>query len=527
MAHQQHGALVFGQQFLQQVQRFHVQVVGGFVQHQQVGGPGEQLGQQQAVALAAGQYLGGQAQPVRLEQEVAQVPGHVAAVAVDLYGVRALGHVVHDRFLAVQGRAQLVEIGDLQPGAVAHLAGMGGKLPQQQAQQGGLAGTVGADQPHPVAALDQRRKVAQHRLGVLVGKAHVARLDDQLARAFRLLRQHGHPALPFTAAGAFLAQGVQGAHPAHVARAPGLDALAHPGFFLGQLLVEQGELALLVLQPGLALLLVLVVPAGIGMQPAPVHLHDAGGQTAHEGPVVRDEHQRARAAHQIVFQPGDGVDVDVVGGFVQQQILRGHQGAGQQHAALAPAGQGGELALRVQAQVVAHGQHIAVMLPPFARFQPAPRRRQGGLVHGAARLARGFQHVEGRQRLALCPKPPGHDAEHRAGHVHRHLLRHAAKAHARRAHHLARIGAQLTGHQAQQRRLARPVAPHKADALTLLHVQGGPVQQLAGAEVERDVLNAQQCHASIPPKIYVSVKTPNKKSRFRTNVRKESASNRI
>ncbi len=55
MADQQQGAVEIQQQFFEQLQGLEVEVVGRLVQHQHVGRPGEQLGQQQAVALAAGQ----------------------------------------------------------------------------------------------------------------------------------------------------------------------------------------------------------------------------------------------------------------------------------------------------------------------------------------------------------------------------------------------------------------------------------------------------------------------------------------
>ena len=52
MAHQKHRAVVALQQVFEQFQGVDVQVVGGFVQHQHIGGAGKQAGQQQAVALA-------------------------------------------------------------------------------------------------------------------------------------------------------------------------------------------------------------------------------------------------------------------------------------------------------------------------------------------------------------------------------------------------------------------------------------------------------------------------------------------
>ena len=52
MAHQKHRAVVALQQVFQQFQGVDVEVVGGLVQHQHVGGAGKQTGQKQPVALA-------------------------------------------------------------------------------------------------------------------------------------------------------------------------------------------------------------------------------------------------------------------------------------------------------------------------------------------------------------------------------------------------------------------------------------------------------------------------------------------
>jgi len=53
MAHDEHRAAVGLDQIFQQLQCLDVQVVGGFVQNQDIGRPGKQSCQQQAVALAA------------------------------------------------------------------------------------------------------------------------------------------------------------------------------------------------------------------------------------------------------------------------------------------------------------------------------------------------------------------------------------------------------------------------------------------------------------------------------------------
>ena len=85
------------------------------------------------------------------------------------------------------------------------------------------------------------------------------------------------------------------------------------------------------------------------MQPAAVELDDPRGQLAQEDAVVRHEQQRAAVAQQELFQPGDGVDVEVVGRLVQQQDVGvAHQAARQQHAALHPGGEALEIGRGVE-----------------------------------------------------------------------------------------------------------------------------------------------------------------------------------
>ena len=57
MTHQQQRARIRLQRILQQFERLDVEVVGGFVQHQQVGRLRKKPREQQAVALAAGEHL--------------------------------------------------------------------------------------------------------------------------------------------------------------------------------------------------------------------------------------------------------------------------------------------------------------------------------------------------------------------------------------------------------------------------------------------------------------------------------------
>ncbi|MNZ98110.1 hypothetical protein D3C78_1173850 [compost metagenome] len=96
VADHQYGALEDEQDFFQQLQGFHIEVVGRFVEDQQVGRFAEQLGQQQAGALAARQRLHRRARTLRREQEIAEVAEDVAILPIDGDELAALGNVVDD-----------------------------------------------------------------------------------------------------------------------------------------------------------------------------------------------------------------------------------------------------------------------------------------------------------------------------------------------------------------------------------------------------------------------------------------------
>ena len=133
MADQQYGSSVVDDQFFEQVERVGVEVVGRFVEHQQVGRAREQACQQQAIALAAGQRAYRLACAIRRKQEVLQITQHMARLAVDGDGFAALADVLLHGFIFIERRAVLVKIGHLQIGADSEGAARRCELAQQQA----------------------------------------------------------------------------------------------------------------------------------------------------------------------------------------------------------------------------------------------------------------------------------------------------------------------------------------------------------------------------------------------------------
>ena len=423
----------------------------------------------------------------------------MAALAVDGNVVGTVGEVVAHAAGLVERLAVLVEPGDLEPGAEPHPAPVRLELAQQQPDQGGLAGTVGADDADPVAAQDAGGEVADEGAAAET-VAQAFGLDDELSAALGCGQFHAHAALPLAPPTPFLAHGLQCPHAPLVARAPRLDALPDPGLLARQVLVELGVGAGLGFQfVGLAPQVVGVV-SRVAAQAATVEFDDARGEAVDEAAVVGDEQQGAGPVEQEVLQPFDGGDVEVVGGFVEQQQVRlAGQGAAQQHAPAQPAGEGLDAGPAIQAET---GQHL---IHPLAQC-PAARRLDAGLgafqclqqacvVGPLGQPARQFVML-GEEAAGLA-QALGNDVIDRALDALRHLLRQPGRAQPLAADDLAVVRFVLAGDQAQQRRLAGAVAADQAQALAGCDAQIGPVEQGGGAEGQVHGSQFDEIHAPI------------------------------
>jgi hypothetical protein len=247
----------------------------------------------------------------------------------------------------------------------------------------------------------------------------------------------------------------------------------------------QGGLLLLVL--GLALggiqrprPLVGVVVARVRSHLSTVDLDDAAHHAVHHVAVVAGQQDGARVVAQPALQPDDALDVQVVGGLVQQQQLgAGQQQAGELHAHPPAAGQrrhGARQLVLPEAQAVqdrggaglqvvtpARGElalHLAVALDHLvvvrrlvvaqALLQPGQLLAQGGQRPGAGQGL--LQHAARGQVGEVLPEPAGRQAP---GPLHRAL-----------------VGALLAQDQAEQGGLASPVGADQADLLAGVELHG-------------------------------------------------------
>ena len=276
----------------------------------------------------------------------------------------------------------------------------------------------------------------------------------QPAGPLGLLDLHLDGPRPLAALAADIAHGQQRADAALIASPPGLDLAANPDLLLGQPLVELRPLHGLGLQGRLLAGDVGVVVAGPACQQAPVQLDDPRGQLAEEDAVVGHQENRTGKAKEELFQPGDGVQVQVVGGLVEQEHVRlGGQRPGQEHAAFHAGGEHGNLGARVQPHAAEHGLDLVV-------GQRTPTRA-----------------ADGRDGL-----------EDRARQVAGHFLNQHLGDQPLLADDLALVGFQLALEQPQQGQLALAVAAQQAEPLAAVDHELDPVQHTGTAKTEAERL---------------------------------------
>ena len=210
---------------------------------------------------------------------------------------------------------------------------------------------------------------------------------------------------------------------------------------------------------------------------------------AEQGAIVRDEQQRAAVAQQEIFQPADGVDVEVVGRLVQQQEVRAaDQGLGQQHAAFHAGGKGRHVGVRLEAHARDDGFDLLVHAPAAVGFQrvlDAAQLRLKVVASLAGQPAR--QVVILGQQFRLGAETPGDLVEDRAVKVPRHFLGEHGGPQPLLPDDLAPIGLRVALEQAQERRLAGAVAAQEAHPLARLNRQIGLIQDQRAAKAQIDV----------------------------------------
>ncbi len=210
----------------------------------------------------------------------------------------------------------------------------------------------------------------------------------------------------------------QGFQPADAALAPGatgFHALAYPYLFLGQQLVGLGGDHRLLRQLLGLLLHVLSEVARERQQATPVEFDDPGGNAVQERAVVRDRDHAAWKCQQQLFQPFDGIHIEVVGRLVEEQYVGpGHKRLRQGDPLFQATGQVAHAGLGVQVQPLHRFLHPALPVPALHGLDLGLQRIQVGSGSALVALPQ-RDHVR---------QPCGCGLEHRMPRVQQRFLRH-------------------------------------------------------------------------------------------------------
>ena len=305
------------------------------------------------------------------------------ALVANLNPLAAGADEVLQRSVQIQRIAHLVKVGHGDIGALAHGAPraftrfggrrigrrcIGLQLPQDELEQGCLAGTVGTQQTNLVTSQNGGTEIV-HDHAVTKCLAHMGELRHQLAAFLAAAHIHLHTALGVATGSVFRAQLLQTHNAGCSPGAAGFYAFADPHLFLGQQLVCFGvdhcflrQLLRLIGHIGAEV-------ARVRHQATTVQLHDACRYVVQERAVVGNQYDGALELFEQTFQPFNRIQIQVVGWLVKEQYVRlHHQRLRQCHAFAHTAGQAADLRFRVQVQALQRLFYALLPVPGVLRL---------------------------------------------------------------------------------------------------------------------------------------------------------------
>ncbi|CAM2159478.1 hypothetical protein PT2222_50316 [Paraburkholderia tropica] len=486
--HQNERAFELRERHGQGVTRFEVEVVGRFVEQQQIGLLPDDEREREACFFTARKGRDGRrghfAGEIEAAEEIAQfLLARVGREAREMLERRVVG--------AQRLELMLRKIADLQAFARARLARKRRERARERLDQRRFTLAVRAQQPDALAVLyGQRHTLDDRRFGAVFGAiaaAHVFHHEHGIGRGI------GRAELESERRG-----GMRGRDQLHLferlhtalrlARLGGLGLEAvnealqmRDGFlllFVGALLQRE----LLCAQD-----LELRIVAAVAFDLLIFQMQRDVADCVEEFAVVRNDDKRARIAMQPVFEPDDGVEVQVVRGFVeQQQVGAAHQRL-REIQAHAPA-----------AREARHGLARLVEREAEAEQQRFGARGRGVAV-GVGERGVGFgfgRAVVGRRgrrnaRFDLAQVGVAVERVFERAPVDRgRFLRHVRDLPRRRQREVAGVRVQFAAQHGEQRGFARAVRADETGLFTRIQGERGLVEKRLGAASKAELVEA-------------------------------------
>ena len=246
-----------------------------------------------------------------------------------------------------------------------------------------------------------------------------------------------------------------------------------------------------------ALALELRIVARVELELLRVEVHDRLHHGVEEVAVVGDQQQRARIAREPVLEPQHGVEVEVVGGLVEQQQLGArHQRLREVEAHAPAAGKARHRIAVTRIRDAESREELGRACPCGVAADRLEAMVQLGDQVPVVRL-RGLGGGEGRLDLAQLGVAVEHVLARWRGDG-RRLLRDVGDAPRRRQLDVARLRCQFAAQQREQRRLAAAVGADHAHFLPGVHGQRRVLDEARGTARERDVAQADHDGAAQP-----------------------------
>ncbi len=139
MGDKKHRAGIAGEHLLKQIERFQVQVVRGFVQHEQIGRLGEELCKQYPVLLTSGEVAYIHLCPIRFKEELLQIGIDMPGPSADDNRVISAAYVLNHAPPRIERGANLVKVEWFNVHSPADVPASGGKFTEKQLHESGLA----------------------------------------------------------------------------------------------------------------------------------------------------------------------------------------------------------------------------------------------------------------------------------------------------------------------------------------------------------------------------------------------------
>lgn len=449
----------------QRAQGFDIQVVGWFIEQQDVTADLQQFRQVQTTTFTAGQLANAFTLVDAFEVKAAHVGAARHLGVADLHDIQAARHFFPHGLTVVHRVAELIDGSQLNGFTQGDGAGIRLFLAGHHAEEGGFTRAVRTDDADD-SAFRYREAQIVNQNAVAVGFAQMADFQNFIAQT-RAWRNE-----QFVSFVTFLIFNVVKLFKARQAgfalRLTAFRALANPLEFFLDRFAACGFLRSFLRQT----LVFLLQPGGVVAFPrntfAAVKLEDPAGDVIKEVTVVGNRHHGAFEVVQEAFQPGDGLGVEVVGRFVEQQHIRFfQQQTAQRDAAAFTTGKISDFRIPVrQAQGVGRALQLDVQVMAVVRLDNLFELALlcGKLIEVRIRLGVfGIDFVQPLQRVNHFGDRFFHGLAHGVFRVELRLLRQVADFDAGlRTRFTFDLGVD-TGHDAQQGRFTGAVQTEHTD----------------------------------------------------------------